>query len=55
MRRERNTTLNYATARSVVESFCSGRPNAGISEHHPRRAQFEIEQSREASAGKWDP
>jgi hypothetical protein len=24
IRRERNTTLNYATARSVAESFCSG-------------------------------
>jgi hypothetical protein len=24
MRREGNTTLNYATARSVAESFCSG-------------------------------
>ena len=32
MRRERNTTLNYATARSVAESFCSGGPNADISD-----------------------
>ena len=32
MRRERNTTLNYATARSVAESFCGTGPNADISD-----------------------